>query len=111
MNEEGEYIRQLRRSRGWSADDLGRMANVSGTTVRLIELGRRGVGPKVRARIAEALGVSVADLLTRSGVIAGGEIEAETLRRAVQSLSLSELITMRYNVDKELADYLGSMIE
>ena len=55
----------LRRSRGWSQDDLARHLGpgFSGSTVSLIETGRLRPSPRQEARLARAFGVPVAELL------------------------------------------------
>lgn len=51
----GTQVRDFRRARGWSVDDLARRANLSPTSVYLIEAGRTG-SARAAARIATALG-------------------------------------------------------
>jgi transcriptional regulator with XRE-family HTH domain len=60
----GQKIRSLRKLRGWRQEQLGYMAGVSGKYIGQVERG--GGNPTVRnlQKIASALGVSAAHLLT-----------------------------------------------
>jgi XRE family transcriptional regulator, regulator of sulfur utilization len=60
----GRKIRSLRKMRGWRQEQLGFMAGVSGKFIGQIERG--GGNPTVRSlqKIAAALGVEAAHLLT-----------------------------------------------
>ena len=53
---------ELRIRRGWSQGDLGREAGVRSDTVSSIERGRHAPRPSTLRKLAEALGVEVADL-------------------------------------------------
>jgi len=61
-------IRQMREARGWSQSALALTAGVSRTTVGDYERGRTTPLPGTLARLAEALGVRVADLSERAPV-------------------------------------------
>lgn len=60
----GEAIRQRRESQGLSQDRLAKMVGSSKSHIWRIETGRVGVGIDDLARIADALGTQVRDLLT-----------------------------------------------
>jgi transcriptional regulator with XRE-family HTH domain len=57
------HLRETRRSRGWSQRELSERANVSPTTVRLLETEKRGSYPLTLRKLAAALGVSPAVLM------------------------------------------------
>ena len=56
-------LRELRRSRGLSQKELGRLAKVSPGTVYRLENGLRGSYPATLRKLAGALGVPTADLV------------------------------------------------
>ena len=60
----GEAVRQRRESQGLSQDRLAKMVGSSKSHIWRIETGRVGVGIDDLARIADALGTQVRDLLT-----------------------------------------------
>lgn len=62
----GANIRAIRGAADLSIDDVATAAGVSGITLRKVESAHRWPGPDVLARIATALGVSPADLLSES---------------------------------------------
>jgi transcriptional regulator with XRE-family HTH domain len=57
------YLKELRQLRGLGQRDLGRLAEVSPTTVRLLETGQRGAYPHTVRKLASALEVSPAELV------------------------------------------------
>ena len=58
----GEKVAELRIKRGLSQRDLADKANVSPSTINLTENDRTSLRPSTARRVAEALGVEVADL-------------------------------------------------
>jgi transcriptional regulator with XRE-family HTH domain len=62
----GESVKQARKARGWTREQLAIEAGVSFTTVANVE---RGAGATVGTiqKFAEALGVSLADLFKTNG--------------------------------------------
>ena len=52
------HLREVRRSRALTQRELGERAEVSSSTVRLLECGRRGAYPATLTKLAEALEVS-----------------------------------------------------
>lgn len=56
-------IREIRKKKGISSDKLGEMIGMSGAAIRNIEAGRRKIKVETLEKIAQALGVSVAELL------------------------------------------------
>lgn len=59
---DGIAIRSLRFARGLNAYELGRLSRVHGATIGRLERGERQGSPAVLKRVADALGVSVADI-------------------------------------------------
>lgn len=55
----GEKIRELRKKRGISQNQLGELAGIAGTTIRKYELGIRNPKPEQLKKISYALGVSI----------------------------------------------------
>jgi transcriptional regulator with XRE-family HTH domain len=56
-------LREFRQSRGLSQRGLARLAEVSPTTVRLLETGQRGAYPHTMRKLAEALAAAPAELM------------------------------------------------
>jgi transcriptional regulator with XRE-family HTH domain len=63
----GGRVRELRLSKGWSQEALASKVELDRTYIGGIERGERNVGLRNVARLAEALGVSVAELLKLGG--------------------------------------------
>lgn len=62
----GAKIREVRKSRGMSQDELAELANLNRVTVTKYEAGRVEPGAQALVRIADALDVSVDELLGRT---------------------------------------------
>jgi transcriptional regulator with XRE-family HTH domain len=63
MRVDGGRLREMRESRGLSQVELARKASITKGFVSMLEGGSRmGMSPSVAARIAQALGVAIADL-------------------------------------------------
>ena len=58
-------LRELRRSRGLSQKELGELAKVASGTVYRLENGLRGAYPGTVRKLANALGVTPEDLVSR----------------------------------------------
>jgi len=59
-----ERLKELRRERGLSLRELEERSGVSYNTIWRLEDGRQGAHPRTVRKLAEALGVEPADLLT-----------------------------------------------
>ena len=57
-------LRAIRKEKGLSSDKLGELVGLSGSAIRNIEAGRRKIKLETLEKIAQALGVSVSELLT-----------------------------------------------
>lgn len=66
QKEIGRRIKSIRESQGLSREEFAQILNVTERTVANYEQGQRGSNTKVLNRIAEALGVSIDELLTES---------------------------------------------
>ena len=78
----GERIRQIREARGWSQIKLGEMSGLAGPTINRIENGHRvGRGDTLK-RIAEALDVTMDDLIS--------DISTEVATATINDLSPKE---------------------
>lgn len=67
LKEFGVRVRAIRAQRGLSQEDLARLAKIDRTYIGGIERGERNAGIKNIWRIADALGVSAADLFRDGG--------------------------------------------
>ena len=56
-------IKEIRKAKRISSDKLGELIGLSGSAIRNIEAGRRKIKLETLEKIAQALGVSVAELL------------------------------------------------
>ena len=94
----GERIKTLRRSRGWTQDQLAQATGVSRSAVAQWETGRAGFGAKARL-IAEALDVPVRQLqpghtpIRRSGCVI--RRRSPTTRSPCCAISASSMPTTR----------------
>ena len=61
----GARVRELRESQGWSQEDFGHRAELDRTYVSGIERGVRNPTLDVIHRLADALGVEVAEMFRR----------------------------------------------
>jgi transcriptional regulator with XRE-family HTH domain len=59
----GNKVRDLRKGRGWSQQELADRAGISMQTVSNLETGRHLPGMATLSKIAGALGISLPDLL------------------------------------------------
>ena len=61
---QGDYIRKYRKEKGMTQSDLAAACNVATGTIQQYELGKRKARTSILFKIAEALGVSLYDLLS-----------------------------------------------
>ncbi len=64
LSVQGKKIRELRKAKGLSSDKLAEIVGTAGAYIREIELGKSQPSLRMLEKIAQALGVSVAELLT-----------------------------------------------
>lgn len=60
-------LRELRRERALSQQDLERMTGVAQSTLSALESGRRDAQPRTVRKLAEALGVEPRELMRKDG--------------------------------------------
>jgi len=89
-----EKIRKIRKEKKISSDKLGEMVGLSGAAIRHIENGRRRLNMDLLEKIANALGVSVVELL---------EVE-EIQDIRVDKDTESDEILIRKLIDKRIED-------
>lgn len=80
----GDRLRELRLSRGLSQDQLAELASLNRVTVAKYEAGRVEPGAHALGRLADALDVSVDDLLGRSADPAAVEDDAMAIRERLR---------------------------
>src|SRR6195952_4424578 len=80
----GRRLRHLRRARGLTLHDMGRLTGVSGSAISLIENGKREPKLSLLTSLAAALDTDLADVLARKAPSrrAALEIELEKAQRA-----------------------------
>jgi SOS-response transcriptional repressor LexA len=59
----GKRIRDMRKARGWTQDELEQRSGISRNFISLVENNRKGISVASIERIAEALGISISQLL------------------------------------------------
>lgn len=65
LKEVGNRIREYRKSRGWTQEQLAEYADLSVNYLATMEIGRKTPSLRTLARLAEALGVDICDLLVK----------------------------------------------
>lgn len=60
---DGVRLRELRRERAISQEDLESMTGVTQATISALECGKRGARPRTVRKLAEALGVNPKELM------------------------------------------------
>jgi repressor LexA len=63
----GARLRELRRERALSQQDLERMTGIAQSTLSALESGKRDAQPRTVRKLADALGVEPRELMRRSG--------------------------------------------
>jgi repressor LexA len=64
---DGMRLRELRRERALSQQDIERMTGVAQSTLSALESGKRDAQPRTVRKLADALGVEPRELMRRSG--------------------------------------------
>jgi len=72
----GERIRNLRKERGWSQEELGETADLHHTYVGAVERGEKNASLDTLDKIADALGIEMVDLFT----LTKGKVDVDKLR-------------------------------
>ena len=72
----GERIRNLRKERGWSQEELGEKADLHHTYVGAVERGEKNASIDTLDKIADALGIEMVDLFT----LTKGKMNVDKLR-------------------------------
>ena len=65
----GQHLRQLREARGWSQQALADVADVSKPTIYRIETARYSVTLDILVSLAQALEISLAELVSFAGLM------------------------------------------
>lgn len=70
MAEIGERLRELRRERGWTQQDLADRSGIKRTYIALLESSRRrSIGARNALKLAAAFGITVDELLREKKVL------------------------------------------
>lgn len=83
-----QHIRSAREKRGWTQEQLAVRADVSRSTIQNLETGRRQPHRGSLKRIAEALGVDIADLIPGEEAPLTAEEIAEKRAELLEALAL-----------------------
>lgn len=94
QKEIGKRIKSIRESQGLTREEFAKKLNVSIYTVANYEQGQRGSNKKVLEKIADALGVSVLELLSPGEI--GKHFAKEKNREEKEINLLFDLLKIRY---------------
>jgi transcriptional regulator with XRE-family HTH domain len=72
----GQVIRRIREARKATLEEIAFASNTNASNLSRIERGRQGYSPEVLARIAEALGVTVAELHVQAEMATGAKSDS-----------------------------------
>lgn len=101
----GDYLKQLRKKRGYTLKQLAELSGVSDSQISRIELGTRGVPkPENLKKLAAALDVPPESLLEKAGVIDRADSAFEDAAMVAGALNPAF-----YENDQELRDYLEAV--
>lgn len=89
-------LKELRKARKLSQEDLGKVINISGRNISYLEAGERSPSPEILNKLADVFDVSVDYLLGRSG-----------LRQAEAEQVLSLFKDLPEEAVSEMKDYLS----
>jgi transcriptional regulator with XRE-family HTH domain len=107
----GQRIRHFRTAAGMTLDELGAAVGIAGSQLSLMENGKREPRLSLLGRIAECLGIQVADLLATEPPTARAalEIELDRLQRGTlySSLGLPQLRASKAMSDDALRAIVG----
>ncbi len=78
----GARVRELRRNRGWTLEELAHAAGVHATHLSAVERGKRNPTIGVLAKLADALEVEIASLFGTPSAVPAKSLRAELRRRA-----------------------------
>lgn len=67
----GQRLRELRRARGWTLEDLGEEADLAWNYVAQVERGERNISIDNMAALADAMGTTLSILLKEEASTAG----------------------------------------
>lgn len=98
----GVRIRALRKSKGWTQEELGGRAELDFTTIGGAERGEKSLSLKSLSRVAQALGVDVA-WLVREEESRTGEPESEEL--------IEELVDLLRDLRPEELRHIVRLVE
>jgi len=82
----GTRIRQIRINRGWTQENLAAKAGMDFTSIGAAERGVRNLSLKSLARVADALGVTMAELVSLPGDARQVDLEKEAATQKLQML-------------------------
>ncbi|MCU0671318.1 MAG: helix-turn-helix domain-containing protein [Myxococcota bacterium] len=86
----GARVRELRRNRGWTLEDLAHAADVHATHLSAVERGKRNPTVGVLAKLADALDVQLSAFFGAPAAVPAKTLRAE-LRRRTEALEAEEL--------------------
>jgi putative transcriptional regulator len=75
MQQFGAYVRQLRRSKNMTQDELAKLAGLSRQFVNRLEAGEYGIDEETAPRLALALGVDADEVRERAGFVRKSQTE------------------------------------
>ena len=108
-------VRYQRSLRGWNQEELAQRAGLRQRTVSSIETGRSNPHPKTLLKLAQALGVEIADLIevptTPKAAASQNEVEPTRPERVEVPKALAQLLRERAGVHMPLTKLSPSALE
>jgi transcriptional regulator with XRE-family HTH domain len=98
----GEHLRAVRKERGFSQQDLGERAGLSGKFVGEVERGEKSISVDSLYRIAVALDIPLRQLTDVSNTTAASRPDVERLLALVGAVRSRSRLTTAYRALREL---------
>lgn len=105
----GFRIKELRKKRGLNQPELGKIVNLTGSTISAIEIGKNNPTPDAIIRLCNFFEVSADYLLTgKEGTSEINEEEREVLEIMRKDSDFSEAVKKAAGLKKKVINYLES---
>ena len=91
MYQTGDKIREIRLSRGYNQEQLAELASLNRVTIAKYEAGKVEPGAQALSRIADALEVTVDQLLGREPQPVNNDFQVKTIEARIVSFGMDQL--------------------
>ena len=86
-----ERLKELRKQKKLSQDDLGKVINVSGRTISYFEAGERTPAPEILSQLADIFDVSIDYLIGRTNLSSNDEEQILPLLKDLPEQAINEV--------------------